>query len=277
MIRASIAADVRLRVGVLAACLAAVAFSGCAVGSDFATEVTETSATLNGFIYSDKDDDVSYWFVYGKTKGYGSETQHRTITISDRDAHKVSAPIAGLSPGTPYHYTLCNRPTGGAAICSVDAVATTAGSVAELSIEAQPTLYPNFDPAVTDYVTRCRTSPVAIAVSAPSGTTVSVNGLAARGGSFSQDVQLAPGKDFDFSTTTGGNASTYHVRCLPGDFPNWTFSRPGAPSAAYYITTPQGSKAPGGGNAARYVGIFDGHGVPVLVEAGNCYGREAPR
>ena len=101
-----------------------------------------------------------------------------------------------------------------------------------------------------------------MSVAAPAGTTVAIHGQPGQGGRFSQDVQLAAGRRFDFSTTDGGQTSTFHVRCLPADFPAWTYSRPGTPKGSFYITTPQGGTAPGGQSAGRYVGIFDGHGVP---------------
>ena len=36
-----------------------------------------------------------------------------------------------------------------------------------------------------------------------------------KGGVFSQNVALSPGRAFEFSTTAGGQTSTFHVRCLP--------------------------------------------------------------
>ena len=86
----------------------AVALSGCAIGfPDPATNVTNTGATFNGQIFVDEDSTIEYWFNYGKTKAYGTETPHQTITINDRDAHPVSQAISGLSSGTPYRYQLC--------------------------------------------------------------------------------------------------------------------------------------------------------------------------
>ena len=85
----------------------------------------------------------------------------------------------------------------------------------------------------------------------------------ATSGDFTQAVPLAPGESFTFATTTSERTSEYHVRCLPGDFPDWTYDRPGDPSAAFYITTPQNVATPSDELASTYVAIFDDHGVPV--------------
>ena len=102
-----------------------------------------------------------------------------------------------------------------------------------------------------------------MSVAAPPGTTVAINGQPDQGGVFSQDVPLSPGRAFSFSTIVGGQTSTFHVRCLPADFPGWTYSRPGTPKGNFYILTPQGGTTPGGQSAGRYVVIFDSQGVPV--------------
>ena len=220
-----------------------------------------TGATANGSVSSSIDGTAAYWFVYGKTLAYGSETPHRTIAISDRNLHPVSEPLSGLDPGTTYHYQTCAQNPGYPVYCGADQVFTTSGT--PLSIVAQPALFPDFDPAVSDYVTRCGTSPVAVSVAAPPGTTVAIDGHPAQGGMFSQDVQLSPGGAFSFSTIVGAQTSTFRVRCLPPDFPGWTYTRPGTPKANFYIVTPQGGTTPDGHTAGGYVAIFDAHGVPV--------------
>jgi hypothetical protein len=47
------------------------------------------------------------------------------------------------------------------------------------------------------------------------------------------------------------------VRCLPSDFPNWTFSADGDPQAQWYLFAPTGPHAFG------YMAFFDTNGVPV--------------
>jgi hypothetical protein len=68
-------------------------------------------------------------------------------------------------------------------------------------------------------------------------------------------VPLETGQSFDF-TVTGTQAGTYHVRCLPTDFPDWTFSRSGQPTQAWTLLAL--SKG-----TAHYVTFVDGNATPV--------------
>ena len=88
----------------------AVVLGGCAFGEALSTTgVSQTGATLRGNIYSSFDGNTEYWWRYGGTPAYGSETPHRTIAIHDESAHPVSEPVTGLSPNTTYHFQLCAR------------------------------------------------------------------------------------------------------------------------------------------------------------------------
>ena len=57
-----------------------------------------------------------------------------------------------------------------------------------------------------------------------------------------------------------GGGATYHIRCLPTDFPTWSAKRDGAPQSAFYVTTPTTSLT---GGSSPYVAVFDTNGVPV--------------
>jgi hypothetical protein len=251
----------------------ALVLTGCAAGTTTpATNITETGARLTGLVSDPLDATITYWFQYGKATAYGSETTHRSLTITDRANHPVTEDVSGLSPGTTYHYRVCakdpnphGQDPGNVVVCGGDQAFTTAdATITQLAITTTPTLSPGFDAAVTDYVTRCTANPVAVTVAAPPAISVAVDGQPARSGRFTQNVSLAPGKDFAFTTTTTGSPSrSYNVRCLPSDFPAYTYAKPGTPSASFYITTPQSVKAPDGSTAARYVAIFDDDGVPV--------------
>jgi hypothetical protein len=257
----------RRRLGVGLALLAAAVLSGCAVGhSAPPSGVGAKTATLNGSVSSAIDETADYWFAYGQSPAYGSETTHHSIAINDRSLHPVSESLSGLRAATTYHYQACAQTPGFQVYCGKDQSFTT-DAPSQLSIEANPAIYPDFDPAVSDYVTRCGASPVTMSVEAPSGTTVSIDGQPGQSGVFDQDVALTPGQAFNFTTTVAGNTSTFHVRCLPADFPAWTYARPGTPSANFYVVTPQGATTPGGQPAGRYVIFFDDHGVPVWWEA----------
>ena len=75
-----------------------------------ATDVTATTATLNGFVNPNKED-TTYYFEYGTTTAYGSRTPDQTAT--GNAGKDVEAKITGLSPGTTYHYRLvATNPSG---------------------------------------------------------------------------------------------------------------------------------------------------------------------
>lgn len=128
-----------------------------------------------------------------------------------------------------------------------------------VTITATPALFPTFQSAVVDYVDRCDAAqPTDVQVTAPDGTTVSVNGSPSASGTFTVAVTQSVGKRFTIDVTTGGATTTHYVRCLPTDFPNWTVEKPGAPQAEFYATAlVQGFGPP------NYSVIFDTNGVPV--------------
>jgi arylsulfotransferase ASST len=128
-----------------------------------------------------------------------------------------------------------------------------------LSITTTPALFPRFSTAVPDYVSRCDDSaPVEVSVSAPSGTTVTVEGTPPGSGTFTRSVTRDVGQDFTIVVQSGSGTTTHHVRCLPGDFPGFTAQRTGRTQSEFYVTTPQSFL---GGSS--YPVVFDANGVPV--------------
>src|SRR5262245_31163451 len=114
-----------------------------------------------------------------------------------------------------------------------------AGAATGVSITTQPGLFPNFDPSVSDYITRCTAgSPVRVTVSTSGAARVSVDGAPYRKGSFSQNVALNAGQAFRLRVDRGSTITTHYVRCVPSDFPQYTFSRTGTPQAEYFIAAP---------------------------------------
>ncbi|MBV9214209.1 MAG: aryl-sulfate sulfotransferase [Actinobacteria bacterium] len=135
------------------------------------------------------------------------------------------------------------------------------GSSPVTSIRADPALFPAFKPGITDYVVRCAAgATTGFRVRAKGGARVSVAGRA-HAGTFQVKPRLKPGQALTFAVQSGGSR-TYHVRCLPADFPRWSVSRAStSPQAQWYVLTPyslQDSTA-----QPNYVAIFDNHGVPV--------------
>lgn len=70
-----------------------------------ASNVTATSAILNGVVHTN-DSNVTVWqFQYGRSPGYGTFTPAHTI-IGPQGNAEVSVTITGLRPGTRYHFQL---------------------------------------------------------------------------------------------------------------------------------------------------------------------------
>ena len=130
---------------------------------------------------------------------------------------------------------------------------------ARVEVTTSPRLQPAFRPGVSDYVSRCAPDkPLLVTVHASSGERVSVAGRSEHGGDFETKLERQPGARASIRVRTPGGASrTYNVRCLPTDFPQWTFRRGGKPQAQWYVVTPV--KPSRGGYAA----VFDTDGVPV--------------
>jgi hypothetical protein len=144
---------------------------------------------------------------------------------------------------------------GAVACAALAAAGPAAGAV---TVGAQPELQPGFSPDAHDYAVRCpREGPVRVAVSATGGDRVAVAGRPPRGGSFHAHVTRASGAAFSFRVRRAGRTATYHVRCLPRGFPDWSVERDGAPQAQWYVTDPVRPQSGG------YVAIFDSHGAPV--------------
>jgi hypothetical protein len=76
-----------------------------------ATSLQETRATLNGNVNSNATD-THYYFQYGKTTSYGSSTAE-VDSGSGTEMKSVNATIAGLQPGTTYHYRIVASSSAG--------------------------------------------------------------------------------------------------------------------------------------------------------------------
>jgi hypothetical protein len=69
-----------------------------------ATDVTTTSATLNGTVNPNNGETV-YHFEYGTSTAYGTSVPSPDAPVGDDTAnHAVSQKLSGLKPGTTYHF-----------------------------------------------------------------------------------------------------------------------------------------------------------------------------
>lgn len=107
----------------LSAIAVGLVVSSCAVGvRGSATEVTTTSATLNGKVLSSTGGPGSWYIEYGPTEARAEKTPTRTIDFEASEIEPVSEPVDGLEPGTIYHFAVCaeDGENPGEPFCSPD-------------------------------------------------------------------------------------------------------------------------------------------------------------
>lgn len=120
-----------LAAGALAAlCLAlpgaaAAAFAPPSIQAAPASEVTQSTATLNATLATDEAV-VNYHFEYGTTTAYGqiAPVPDAYAPITGRPV-AVTQALAGLRPGTTYHYRLVASSPGGTEVAGADETFTT--------------------------------------------------------------------------------------------------------------------------------------------------------
>ncbi len=89
--------------------IAAGVVSGCAVAvPEEPTDVSASGVTLNARVSTSSGGEVTYWFRYGTSPAYGSETTHRTVEMADDSSRPVSEPIP-ITAGTEYHWQVCTQ------------------------------------------------------------------------------------------------------------------------------------------------------------------------
>ena len=123
-----------------------------------------------------------------------------------------------------------------------------------LSIEG---LYPDFDPDVHRYVSRCGRGAPPIQAEAGGGVEVKVGGGPARSGAFRIDPGVRPGEDFAIATLGERSRDAYSVRCLPADFPAWRFERLGEIGPGLFVVSVKASR-----DSRPWVIVFDHAGTP---------------
>jgi hypothetical protein len=89
--------------------------AGCGQ-TDFATNVGETTATLNGTIttYAEGEPTTAH-FEYWKT--FDSDVRHRTQTRTVTGAGPISETVTQLAPNTHYSYRLCGTEGDSPVVC----------------------------------------------------------------------------------------------------------------------------------------------------------------
>ena len=133
-----------------------------------------------------------------------------------------------------------------AAIALVVAACTAGPASAAPLVTTDPPLQPRFRPAITDYGVRCPERSMT---------------FGGRGYDGPESVAIEPGQAVAFRALRKGDTTRHFVRCVPDDFPTWTFRSVGTQTPRWYVLTP-------GINfdvtrTKRFVVIFDQNGAPV--------------
>ena len=79
-------------------------------------------------------------------------------------------------------------------------------------------------------------------------------------------VSLNQGQGFAIVATSGATTATYYVRCLPADFPSWTFDRSGTPQVEWFTAAPFTGICPG--ISRNYVAFYDTERGAGVVDEG---------
>jgi arylsulfotransferase ASST len=121
-------------------------------------------------------------------------------------------------------------------------------------------LFPSYTPQIHDYVVRCNDAPVTVKAHTSGVWRMAIGNGPFRRGNFSQTVPLGAGLAFTVTARQAGRPERYHyhVRCLPSDFPKFTFTRYG-PASPKYFTVENVVSRP----EHRYAIIFNNNGVPI--------------
>jgi hypothetical protein len=144
------------------------------------------------------------------------------------------------------------------------AAAEAAPPSGQVSFSSTPSLFPKFEPNIYDYVVRCNNGPVTVQGHTSGGWEAAIGNNPFRSGDFSQVVPLSAGRAFTITVRDVGRTQLYHyyVRCLPGNFPQYTYTHYGPVSPKYFSVDPRDS---------GYAIIFDNNGVPVWWYHGSAY------
>jgi hypothetical protein len=97
---------------------------------------------LNGSLISSSDGTATYWWRYGTTDAYGSETSRGALSTTADTPYPVGRALSGLAPATTYHFQMCARDETESEprdLCSKDRIFTTpstACDTANLTLES---------------------------------------------------------------------------------------------------------------------------------------------
>jgi alpha-tubulin suppressor-like RCC1 family protein/phosphodiesterase/alkaline phosphatase D-like protein len=180
-----------------------------------ATEVTDTSAMLNGQVMANGTA-TTVAFEYGLTTAYGTRTAATPGTVTGTTPTAVSAVIGGLLSGTTYHCRAIAAGAGGD-VAGPDQVLTTTTQAALAGLLIAPgLLQPAFEANRTLYQATVANPTASVAltpVTTDAAAVVTVNGTVVASGAASDPIALAEGANPIALEVNGagGQTRTYQV------------------------------------------------------------------
>jgi hypothetical protein len=131
---------------------------------------------------------------------------------------------------------------------------------ADLNFSTAPSLFPSFRFDIRNYVVRCNDGPVTVNGHTSPQWKAKVANYPYLSGDFTEAVPLSTGQSFTIDARRVGTSKTYsfYVRCLPDDFPTYTYTRSGPVSPKYFSANNFKTSLD-----KRYGIIFDARGVPI--------------
>jgi arylsulfotransferase ASST len=129
----------------------------------------------------------------------------------------------------------------------------------EVNFTSAPSFSPKFGPNIHDYVVGCSDTPVTVKAHTSPGWEAAIGTDPFLSGDFVGAVPLSAGRAFTITVRQVGHPERYryYVRCLPSDFPTYTFTRYRPVSPKYF------SVENFAGFTKRYAIIFNNDGVPM--------------
>ena len=106
------------RVLALATLLLVSLLAGCGGQTDPATNVTATSATLNGQESCKAGESGTRWWRYRLGIKPWQETTHANWSCSRDQSQSISTTITGLTPGSHYQYEICGTLASYPPVCA---------------------------------------------------------------------------------------------------------------------------------------------------------------
>jgi Arylsulfotransferase (ASST) len=130
----------------------------------------------------------------------------------------------------------------------------------DVTVTTTPGIYTDFSPGLHDYVVRCDGGPVTVQGHTSAEWEAQVGSYPYLSGGFVEPVPLNPGEAFTITVRRVGTDETYsyYVRCLPSDFPTYTFTRYGPVTPKFFSVDQEY-----GSSGQRYAMVFNNYGVPV--------------